>query len=157
MRIALISVLLPLLHGPLLAAQTTFTLPDTARLNPVERELLRFEQDRSAAIARHDTAQLRRMYAPEFTGVTATGFEVTVARLLGVFAQDDPTTVFAIDEIRVRQLSAVDAAVLSGRLTTRRRTGELVAQSRFLHVYERRGGRWIIVAAQGTLLPQRSG
>jgi hypothetical protein len=157
LRIVLISAVIPLLHAQALVAQTTFTLPDTLRLSPVERELLRFEQDRSAAIARHDTAQLRRMYAPEFTGVTATGFEVTVERLLGVFAQDDPTTVFAIDEIRVRQLSAVDAAVLSGRLTTRRRTGELVAQSRFLHVYERRGGRWIIVAAQGTLLPQRSG
>ena len=146
-----------LLRGSLLAAQTTFSLPDTSRLNPVERELLRFEQNRSAAIARHDTSSLRGMYAPEFTGVTATGFEVTVERLLGVFAQDDPNTVFTIDEIRVKQLSAVDAAIFTGRLTTRRRSGELVAQSRFLHVYERRGGRWIIVAAQGTLLPQRGG
>lgn len=157
MRFFLILASMFFSRGPLLSAQTTFSLPDTATLNPVERELLRFEQTRSAAIARHDTATLRRMYAPEFRGVTATGFEVTVERLLGVFAQDDPTTVFAIDEIRVNQLSAVDAAIFSGRLTTRRRSGELVAQSRFLHVYERRGGRWIIVAAQGTLLPQRGG
>ena len=157
MRLSLIFISALSLSGPRLVAQTTFSLPDTSSLNPVERELLRFEQNRSAAIARHDTASLRQMYAPEFTGVTATGFEVTVERLLGVFAQDDPTTVFTIDEIRVKQLSAVDAAIFSGRLTTRRRTGDLVAQSRFLHVYERRGGRWIIVAAQGTLLPQRGG
>ena len=138
-------------------AQTTFTLPDTSQLNSAERELLRFEQNRSAAIARHDTAQIRGMYAPEFTGVTATGFEVSLERLLGVFAQDDPTTVFTIDEIRVRQLSSRDAAIFSGRLTTLRRTGEVVARSRFLHVYERRDGRWVILAAQGTLLPQRTG
>src|SRR5262245_54503947 len=119
-----------------LAAQTTFTLPDTSRLNTAERELLRFEQNRSAAIARHDTAQIRLMYAPEFAGVTATGFEVSLERLLGVFAQDDPTTVFTIDEIRIHQLSARDAAIFSGRLTTLRRTGEVVARSRFLHVYE---------------------
>jgi hypothetical protein len=71
--------------------------------------------------------------------------------------KDDPSTVFTIHELRVKQLTAVDAAIFSGRLTTRRCSGELVARSRFLHVYERRGQRWIIVAAQGTLLPQRGG
>ena len=155
MRLAAVALLISFAGS--LKAQTTFTLPDTSHMNTVERTLLRFEQDRSAAIARHDTTYLRGVYAPEFAGVTATGFDVNVERLLGVFAQDDPTTVFAIDEIRVRQLASGEAAIFSGRLSTRRRSGELVGQSRFLHVYERRNGRWLIVAAQGTLLPQRGG
>lgn len=137
------------------SAQTTFTLPDTMPLGAVERELLRFEQRRSDAIFRHDTAAIRPMYAPEFTGVTATGFEVTLERLLGVFTRDDQTTVFHIDELRVQRLGDGTSAVLSGRLTTNRRSGEFVAASRFLHVYERRQGRWVIVAAQGTALPPR--
>jgi len=135
-------------------AQTTFLLPDTTRLGSVERVLLHFEQARSAAIAVHDTAALRTMYAEEFRGVTATGFEVDRARLLAVFTRDDPTTVFTIDELSVRSLGqGREAAFLTGRLTTRRRTGELVGASRFFHLYVWRDERWQILAAQGTALP----
>ncbi|HEU0054424.1 MAG TPA: nuclear transport factor 2 family protein [Longimicrobium sp.] len=135
------------------AAQTDFVLPDTTALGAEERALLRFEQARSAAIARHDTTVLRRMYADEFRGITALGIPVDRERLLGVFTRDDPSTVFTIDELAVRTLGRGGAAVLTGRLTTRRRaTGETVARSRFTHVYEWRDGRWRIVAAQGTAL-----
>lgn len=149
-------VLATLLAGALAApahAQTAFTLPDTLTLGSVERAILRFEQSRSALIAGHDTASLRRMYADEFRGVTALGFPVDRSRLLTVFTHDDPTSVFAIDEIEVHVLGqGRDAALLTARLTTRRRTGELVAQSRFIHVYTWREGRWQILAAQGTAL-----
>ena len=135
-------------------AQTTFVLPDTTGLGSAERALLRLEQARSAAIARHDTVALRLIYADEFRGVTATGFEVNRDRLLGVFTRDDPTTVFTIDELAVRSLGpGSGSAFLTGRLTTRRRTGELVGASRFFHLYVWRDERWQILAAQGTLLP----
>jgi len=144
--LALAALALPALA----VAQTTFVLPDTTPLGPVERALLQFEQGRSAAIARHDTVALRRMYADEFRGITAAGVPVDRERLLGVFARDDPTTAFAIDELAVRALGG-EAAMLSGRLVARRRgTGETVGQSRFLHVYTWRDGRWQILAAQGT-------
>lgn len=139
-----------------LAAQTTFTLPDTTPLNAAERDILRQEQARSAAIARHDTAWLRRVYADEFRGVTAGGFAVDREALLGVFTRDDPSTVFTIDEIALRLLgTSRDAALYTARLTTKRRTGEVVAQSRFIHVYVWRDNRWQILAAQGSLV--RSG
>jgi hypothetical protein len=135
-------------------AQTSFTLPDTSALGPEERSIMRLEQERSAAIARHDTAYLRRVYADEFRGVTAAGIPVDRETLLGVFTRDDPTTVFTIDEISLRLLGASrDAALYTARLTTKRRaTGEQVAQSRFIHVYVRRDGRWQILAAQGSLV-----
>jgi hypothetical protein len=135
-------------------AQTTFVLPDTTPLGAQERALLRFEQERSAAIARHDTTVLRRMYADEFRGVTALGFAVNRDQLLGVFTRDDPTTVFTIDELAVRTIGG-ESAVLTGRLTTKRRASdEVVAVSRFIHVYVWRGGRWQILAGQGTLVPR---
>lgn len=140
------------------AAQTAFTLPDTLQLRSAERALLRFEQLRSAAIARHDTVVLRRMYADEFRGVTAAGFPVDRERLLGVFALDDPGTAFAIDQIAVRTLGpGNDSAMLTARLTARMRSGELVYESRFLHVYVWRDARWQILAAQGTLVRQPGG
>ena len=149
----LTSVLLALAPGAA-RAQTTFTLPDTTALGPAERALLRFEQERSAAIARHDTTVLRRMYADEFRGITARGGPVDRERLLWVFTRADPSTIFTIDELAVQTLgSAGDAAVLTGRLTTiRRDTGEVLAASRFIHVYAWRDGRWQIVAAQGTAI-----
>ena len=39
------------------------------------------------------------------------------------------------------------------RLTTERRSGEVVARSRLVHVYVRRKGRWQILVGPGTALP----
>jgi len=137
-----------------LRGQTSFVLPDTVPMGEAERGLLRFEQARSAAIGRHDTTALRLMYATEFRGVTATGLVVDRDRLLGVFTRDDPTAVFVIDELTVRVLgSGRDTAMLTARLTTRRRGGEFVLASRFIHVYVWREDRWQILGAQGTALP----
>jgi ketosteroid isomerase-like protein len=112
------------------------------------------EQARSAAIAQRDTATLRRIYADDFRGVTAAGFAVDRARLLGVFTGDESPFVFTIDEIRVQPLGGHGgAAVYTARLITKKRdTGEAVTESRFTHAYEWRDGRWQIVAAQGTTI-----
>ena len=140
-------------QNPLAGTRTSFVVPDTSRWSPLQRALLAFEQARSAAIARHDTATLRRMYADEFRGVAANGLEVDRERLLGVFTQDDPTAVFTIDEIAIAQLDqGGQSAVLTARLTTKQRSGVVVAQSRFVHVYVRRDGRWQILVGQGTAL-----
>jgi len=134
-------------------AQTQFVEPDTAAWSPAERALLDFEKTRSAAIARHDLDALRRMYAAEFRGVTATGYPVDRERLMEVFQRDDPSTVFTIDEITVRVLGQADTAVFTGRLTTKKRDGgEVLGQYRFLHVYVWREGRWQILYGQGTRL-----
>ena len=152
-RLVLAVVVIAVAFPHCVRAQTTFTLPDTTPMGATEREILRQEQARSAAIARHDTAWLRRIYADEFRGVTAGGLTVDREALLGVFTRDDPTTVFTIDEIALRFLgTSHDAALYTARLTTKRRTGEIVAQSRFIHVYVWRDGRWQILAAQGSLV-----
>jgi hypothetical protein len=135
-------------------AQTDFVDPDTSAWTEPERALLQLEKTRSAAIARHDLDALRRMYADEFRGVTATGYPVDRERLMEVFKRDDPSTVFTIDEIAVRILGqARDTAVFTGRLTTKKRDGgEVLSQSRFIHVYVLRDGRWQMLYGQGTRL-----
>ena len=123
------------------AAQTTFVLPDTVPLGTAARAILRLEQRRSAAINAHDTLTLRRIYADDFRGVTATGLVVDRARLLRVFTGSESPYVFTIDEIRAQPLgTGGDAAVYTARLVTKRRgTDSVVTQSRFVHAYERRG------------------
>lgn len=135
-------------------AQTDFINPDTSTWTTPERALLEFEKTRSAAIARHDLDLLRRMYADEFRGLTATGYLVDRERLMEVFKRDDPSTVFTIDEIAVRIVGqASDTAMFTGRLTTKKRDGgEVLGQSRFVHLYVWREGRWQILYGQGTRL-----
>jgi hypothetical protein len=135
-----------------MAGKTAYTLPDTLPLDRIGRDLLRLERARSTAIAAHDTATLVRMYATDFRGVTAIGTFVDRAALLGVFTLDDPASTFAIDELFAGPLDAGHTtAILRGRLRTFR-DGKQVGDSRYLHVYVLRDGRWQIVAAQGTLV-----
>ena len=136
--------------------QTAITLPDTARYSASERELLRLERRRSAAIAAHDTAWLATLYAPDFQGVAANGRRVDRAALFGVFARDNPGARFRIDELTVRE-QANDAATVTGRLQALGADGTVAAESRYLHVYVRRNGRWQLVAAAGTAVAMPPG
>ena len=149
---ATLLALVPVRSGAqVVAGQTTITLPDTSGYSRTERRILGLERDRSAAIARRDTAWLANLYAPDFRGVVANGRRVDRDALFAIFSQDDPGARFAIDELEVRELGA--AAVVTGRLRTLGPGGEVAAESRYLHVYIRRDLRWWIVAAEGTAVP----
>lgn len=109
---------------------------------------MRLEVERSAAIARHDTAWLATVYAPDFRGVVANGRRVDRTELFRVFSFDNPAARFAIDELEVRDFGA--AATVTGRLRTLGPGGEVAGESRYLHVYVCRDGQWWMVAAEGT-------
>jgi hypothetical protein len=135
-------------QGQVVAGQTTITLPDTAAYSAEQRRLLALEVERSAAIARHDTAWLGTLYAPDFQGVVANGARVDRAALFAVFSRDNPDSRFFIDELALREFG--EAMTVTGRLRTTTLAGEVLGESRYLHVYVRRGGRWWMVAAEGT-------
>jgi len=130
------------------AGQTTITLPDTTEYSRTARRILEQERDRSAAIARRDTAWLANLYAPDFRGVVANGRRVDRDALFAIFSQDNPGARFTIDELEVRDLGPV--VTVTGRLRSLGPGGEVAAESRYLHVYIRRELRWWIVAAEGT-------
>lgn len=140
--------------GQVVEGQTLITLPDTTGQSAAQRELLAIERERSAAIARHDTAWLATVYAPDFAGVVANGRRVDRAALFRVFGFDSPESRFLIDELHIRDFG--EAATVTGRLRTTTLAGEVVGESRYLHVYVRRDGHWWLVAAEGTaVLPAR--
>ena len=135
-------------QGQVVAGQTTLTLPDTSEYSRTERRILNLERDRSAAIARRDTAWLANLYAPDFRGVVANGRRVDRDALFAVFQQDNSNARFAIDELEVREFGA--AATVTGRLRMLGSGGETLTESRYIHVYVRRNLAWWIVAAEGT-------
>jgi ketosteroid isomerase-like protein len=129
--------------------QTTITLPDTSTYSRTARRILELERGRSAAIARHDTAWLANLYAPDFHGVVANGRRVDRDALFAIFLVDNPNARFRIDELEVRELPG-GTVLVTGRLRTLGPGGEVAGESRYLHVYLRRELRWWIVAAEGT-------
>src|ERR1700730_5434318 len=80
----------------------------------IQQDLIRMEQDRSKAIAAHDTLSLDKMYTDDFTGTTATGYQVNKAALLQLFKRDNPGFVFSNDDHIVSVLNR-HTAVLTGR------------------------------------------
>jgi hypothetical protein len=138
--------------GQVTEGRTLIALPDTAGYSPEERAILTLERGRSAAIARGDTTWLANLYAPDFRGVAGNGHRIERADLFRIFGRDDPVSRFLIDELSIRSYGT--AATVAGRLRTRAATGEVTAESRYLHVYVTREGRWLLVAAQATVVPQ---
>ncbi|HJU72301.1 MAG TPA: nuclear transport factor 2 family protein [Gemmatimonadaceae bacterium] len=136
------------LGAQVVAGQTTITLPDTSAYSVTARHLLKLEIERSAAIARHDTAWLAQLYAPDFKGVPAGGRLVDQSALMRVFTGDAPNLRFLIDELDVRDYEK--SATVMGRLRTTTLAGDAVAESRYVHVWVERQGKWWIVAAVGS-------
>lgn len=111
-----------------IAGQTRITLPDTTTYSTSARHIVALEVKRSESIARHDTAWLATLYAPDFIGVPATGRRVDQQALLRIFTADAPDSHFLIDEVSVRDFG--DAATVMGRLRTANPSGQIVAESR---------------------------
>jgi hypothetical protein len=114
-------------------------------------DFVAMESRRSAAIVAHDMAFLDSIYAGDFKGVTATGYQVDKPTLMQVFRRDDPDTRFTLDQVEARVMPG--AAMTTGRVTGRTAAGEVLSQFRFLHVWEKRGGHWVLVAGSGTDIP----
>ncbi len=115
-------------------------------------DIVALERQRSEAIATHDIAFLGGLYGDDFRGVTALGYVVDKKALMEVFGRDNPNTKFSLDELQARVFG--ETAILTGRLTGRDQSGAVVNQSRYIHVYVRRGGHWVLIAGEGTDIPK---
>jgi ketosteroid isomerase-like protein len=137
-----LTFLLFVLSTSLLFAQTSHDTVD---------ELIAIEKKRSEAIATNDLVYLKKLYADDFRGVTAIGYEVDKKTLMIVFGRDNPQTKFAIDQLKARVFG--DSAIVTGRLTgTDSATGKTVHESLYMHIFQKRNDTWQIIAGQGTMI-----
>lgn len=120
--------------------------PAAAGADPAA-EVIAIEHQRVAAIAAHDEAYLKALYAADFEGYTAIGARVDQTTMLSLFRRVDGSAVFDISDVKARAFG--DTVVVTGVLTGKDAAGKVVAQSRYMHVYVRVGRQWRIEAGQG--------
>ena|ERR1044071_3999757 len=132
-------------------AVPSLVFAQASRESQAEAELRRIEEARSRAIKQGDMKTLDGIYADDFNGIVANARVLDKAALFEIFKATDAQLVFAVDELRVRVY--MDAAVMTGRLTTRQSDGTTLGATRFTHFFVKQEGRWRIVAGQSTLIP----
>lgn len=119
--------------------------------------LLEAEQEWAQSLKTGDVERLARLVDDSFTFVGPDGeFEERTAYLAGyreAYRQGLQVTAVDIHHVSVRVLG--DTGIVTGRVEARvRMQGKDIAENvRFTRVYRRHGGRWRMVAGQGTRLP----
>ena len=119
----------------------------------VRAEVTRLEQAWAEAIQRRDTAAAARLFADDFVGQGPQGRLDKAAAVAEVRPSARASvTSAANDDVRVRVLGP-DAALAQGRYVEQGRDSAGKAYTErlaWLDVWQRRGGRWQLVAVQVT-------
>jgi len=128
-----------------------------AALQPIDsaattRELEAFEQQLAEAWKAGDCAGWGARLAPEWSVIHITGHIISRAEALELCkSPHSPIDSQKVDEIVVRPYG--DSAVVTGRTTVVTGGASPVTVSlRFTDVFERRDGRWLVVASHATRL-----
>lgn len=149
MRLFFVLTLLPLAAAPTLGQPAPPLLPPG---NPLHQEILRLEQERLGAYARHDTSHLARDFGSEYLHTNLRGGITTKAEELAFYGTDDFTLGGgAIRDLAVRRYGEV--ALMTGQVTwrdARYRRVDLSGDFRVTRIYVLRGGRWQVVASQAS-------
>ena len=159
-RILVIILTLTMMASAPVAARAQGTTRATGQQGTsgdVEQELIKLEQEWSAARLRGDVAAIERMLADDFIG---TGYDGTVRDKARWMKEVAPPPVKAkllahdTDDLRVRVYG--DTAVLTGRQTIKgnREDKDFIERRRFTHVYVKRQGKWQLVATQIAVIPK---
>jgi len=137
------------------AATRTASRKNTTTSRQVIAEVLRIDQERADAFVNNDTAALDRIMADDCTYVHPNGRVETKAEVLEGLKNHDRTYVsIERDDVKVRVFRTI--AIVTGRnnLKAKYQGKDYNVQNRFLRVYEKRNGRWQLVAHQATSMPK---
>jgi ketosteroid isomerase-like protein len=139
--------------GFALAVLVTF-IPAVAMADTAD-DIERMEQQRGRAILNADMPTLYAIYADDFFYNLAAGNSLSRSEYLSMYASGDIKVHKAVNEDRDIRLYG-DAAVVSGvvRVNATIRGENRNLNLRYLNVWIKRGGNWVLVARQATNLPQ---
>lgn len=136
-------------------AQTTKETPPDK--SDTEQLILRLENEGREATLKNDIAANDRLLADNWLNVNPDGSVTSKARLLELL-KNSSFTILSIDNDDVSVRAYGDAAVVTGRSTTKRagQGSEIITrQVRFTRVYAKsKHGRWQVVSAHNTLIGQ---
>jgi hypothetical protein len=121
-----------------------------------EQELTQIDREWSQAGVRGDASVLERVLADDYSGTGASGNAITKAEAIaelksGATKLESQET----DNYNVRVFGDTAVMTHDGVRKGQRGGQAFTERYRSLHVFVKRGGRWQVVASQGTPLPQQ--
>jgi len=139
--------------GALMLAALVAFIPGSATADTAD-DLERIEQQRGQAILSADMPTLYAIYADEFFYNRAAGDSLTKGEYLPMFASGEVKVLRAMREgIDIRVYG--DTAVVTGtqRVNVNIKGENRNLHLRYLNVWVKRGGGWVLVARQATNIP----
>ena len=128
------------------------TVISQAQSSGDERTLLGLETQLTEAIAQHNEVFLKNLFDDRYHGVTPAGVEVDKTKWLELLKTNNPYVIFNIEEVKASIFS--HTAVVTGKLVGKSKSGSIIGQSRFLHVFIKHSDHWKIIEEQSTLIVQ---
>jgi ketosteroid isomerase-like protein len=124
--------------------------------SPVEKEILKLENDWSTGWQKKDAAFLQKLWADEYINTDQDGATYTKAQdLANVSSPGTSVTSFALADMRVHVYG--ETAVVTGVNTIKATQNgkDISGAYRFTDVFVKRDGRWQVVATQGSLVAKK--
>ena len=114
---------------------------------------MKMENELTAALLRRDFAALHRIYADDYVSVNSDGMLGEKASVLKELESGEITFIaITTDSVAVHVYGST--SVVTGQVEVRGRFSgrDLREQLKFMHVFTKRHGRWVLVAQQLTLI-----
>jgi len=141
--------MLPIMKTILVLFCWLAALPVWSQETP-EQSLVRIENEGLEAIIRKDTSMISKMYDEAYQGVLASGHAVNKAGVIEFHLSGSPHIKIGIDDVKAIVFG--DIGITTGKLINRSKSGTVIGQSRFMHVYRKNGESWRIIRGQGTIV-----
>jgi ketosteroid isomerase-like protein len=116
-------------------------------------ELKRLNEAWIGAYPKKDSATLGNILAPDFTVINAFGKKLTRSDVLNnTIRNESGMTSAKVDSVDVRIIGIVGLLTAKASFTFMDQGKEVLSQTSYLDVYEKRNGKWVAIAAHVTLL-----
>lgn len=118
---------------------------DAGTLVTIENQLLE-------ATAAHNDDFLASLYDDQFHGVLASGHTVDKTTMLEHLETSSPYVILSMEELKVTVFGTI--ALTTGKSISKSKSGAIIGQSRFTHIYQKKNNKWKMIESQNTVIIQ---
>ncbi|MDZ4716119.1 MAG: nuclear transport factor 2 family protein [Cytophagales bacterium] len=114
-------------------------------LTKLENQLL------EAAVARNNDF-LTALFDDQFHGVLASGMGVNKSAMIEFLNTGSPHVFLSLEGLKASHYGTV--GVTTGKLMSRSKSGSIIGQSRFTHIFLKKNNQWKMIGSQNTVIIQ---